>query len=56
MNLSAPKNVTFYIAMLLGVLGILGSLVQLGGISTYATWLLIVGFVILALGNMMENF
>lgn len=55
MKLSAPKNVTFWVAVVLGVLGILGSLVTIPVISGFAIWLLIVGFVLLALANMMEG-
>ncbi|HUF37311.1 MAG TPA: hypothetical protein VMN57_02200 [Anaerolineales bacterium] len=56
MNLSAPKNTTFYLAMVVGVLGVLGTFIQLSAISDFAPWLVIIGFVILALGVMLENF
>lgn len=56
MKLSTPKNVTFYIAMLLGVVGLIAYLVTIPVLSGFAVWLIIAGFVILALGNMLEGF
>lgn len=55
MNLSAPKQLTFWLALILGVLGILGTFVTIPFVTTYAFWLLVVGFVLLALGNLMEG-
>ena len=55
MNLSAPKNVTFYVALVLGVLGILGGLIPLGFVTTYSFWLLVVGFVVLVAANLMPD-
>lgn len=48
MKLSAPKNVTFYVAAVLGILGILGMLIQLPFITGAAFWLVALGFIILA--------
>ena len=57
MKLSTPKQITFWIAVIFAVLGLLGALVPtlplLGG---FAFWLLFVGFVILALCNLLEGF
>ena len=55
MNLCAPKQLTFWLALILGVLGILGTFVTIPFATTYAFWLLVVGFVLLALGNLMEG-
>lgn len=55
MNLSAPKQITFWIAVVLGVLGILGSLVPTIGLGSFAGWLLIIGFVVLVLANLFEG-
>jgi len=63
MKLSAPKQVTWWIAIILGVIGILGILVTsipvlsigiFGGV-TIAVLLLIVGFVLLALGTLIDG-
>ncbi len=56
MRLSAPKVVTFWIAVILAILGLLGQLVTIPVISGLAFWLVIVGFVILAIGNLIEGF
>jgi hypothetical protein len=48
MNLTAPKNVTFLIAIVLAVLGLLAALVPLGALSGMAIWILLLGFIVLA--------
>jgi threonine/homoserine/homoserine lactone efflux protein len=55
MKLSAPKVVTFWIAVALVVLGILASQGVLAGLAAYAFWLVVVGFVVLALGVLMKG-
>ncbi len=55
MSLSAPKQITFWIAVILGVLGILGTYITIPFVTAYAFWFLVVGFVLLALGNLMEG-
>jgi len=51
MKLSAPKNMTWWIAVFLGVLGILGTIISIPVVSTYAFFLVAVGFVLLVLGT-----
>jgi threonine/homoserine/homoserine lactone efflux protein len=55
MDLSAPKQITFWIAVVLAVIGILGSLVPTLGLAGFAFWLVVLGFVVLAAGNMFEG-
>ncbi len=55
MRLSAPKVVTFWIAVALAVLGILASQGVLAALASYAFWLVVVGFVVLALGTLMKG-
>lgn len=55
MKLSAPKNVTFYIAVVLGVLGLLGAVIPLGFVTTLAFWFVFVGLVVLVAGNVLPN-
>ena len=55
MNLSAPKQVTFWIAVVLAIVAVLGALVTSLGITAFAFWLLAIGFVILAAGNLFEG-
>lgn len=56
MKLSAPKVVTFWIAVILALLGFLGFLVTIPVISGLAFWLVLVGFIVLAVGNLIEGF
>ena len=39
MQLSAPKQITFWIAVVIAVLGLLASLVSIPGLSGFAFWL-----------------
>jgi threonine/homoserine/homoserine lactone efflux protein len=55
MELSAPKQITFWIAVVLAVLGILGSLVPSLGLGGFAFWLVVIGFVLLAAANLFEG-
>ncbi len=50
MRLTPPKVITFWIAVILAVLGFLGKLITIPLVSTYDFWFLIVGFVLLVLG------
>ena len=52
MRLSAPKNITWWIAIALGVVGFLGTFMTLGSISF---WLLFLGFALLALATMVDG-
>lgn len=55
MKLSAPKVITFWIAVILMVLGVLAHLGSLAALSAYDFWLVAAGFVLLALANLMED-
>ncbi len=55
MNLSAPKTVTWWIAVVVGVLGILGHFAKLPFVSANDFWFLAVGFVLLALGTALDS-
>lgn len=55
MKLSPPKQVTFIIAVVLGLVGLVASFVAIPVLSPYAFWLVFVGLVVLAAGNMMEG-
>jgi|MudIll2142460700_1097286.scaffolds.fasta_scaffold826305_1 hypothetical protein len=54
MKLSAPKVVTFWIAVILAILGLLGQL-AIAALAPYAFWLLLIAFVLLALGNFVSG-
>ena len=55
LKLTEPKVVTFWIAVVLVVLGILASEGIISGLATYAFWLVVAGFVLLALGNLIKD-
>jgi hypothetical protein len=55
MNLSAPSQIVFWIAVVLAVLAILGMFVAIPVISAYAFWVAILAFVILAGGTLMRS-
>jgi len=56
MKLSAPKNVTFYVAAALGILGFLGFLIPIPLVTGSAFWFVFVGFLVLLAGNLLPNF
>ena len=55
MKLSAPKNVTWLIAVVLGLLGMLASVVNIPLVSDYNYLFVVVGFVLLALGTLLKG-
>jgi hypothetical protein len=55
MKLTPPKVITWWIAVILGVLGLLGHLITIPFVSTYAIWFVIVGLALLALASMIKG-
>lgn len=55
MKLSAPKVATWWIAILLGILGILGQAVSIPILSALAFWLVVIGLVLLALATVVKG-
>ena len=55
MNISAPKQTTFWIAVVVAVIGLLAGLVTIPVLSGIAFWLVVIGFLILAAGNLVEG-
>ena len=55
LKLTEPKVVTFWIAVLLVLLGVLASEGIIAGLVIYAFWLVVAGFVLLALGNLVKD-
>jgi hypothetical protein len=56
MRLNAPKNNTFYVSLVLALLGLIGSFVTIPFVSAYAFWFVVVGFAVLAAGNYFKGF
>ena len=55
MSLSAPKQVTWLIALIVGVVGIVVSLVTIPVLSGFAFWLVVVAFVLLILATLLKG-
>jgi uncharacterized membrane protein HdeD (DUF308 family) len=55
MKLSRPKVITWWIAIILGVFGILATLIPIPALSAYAFWLVVAGFVLLALSTYLKD-
>jgi hypothetical protein len=56
MQLSAPKQVTFWVAVVVALVGLVSSFVAIPVLSGFALWILVLGFIILAAGCMLEGF
>jgi hypothetical protein len=54
-RLNAPSQLTFLIALVLAVLGVLAIFVSIPFVSGYAFWFVTVGFIVLALGCIMKG-
>ncbi|MCB1140170.1 MAG: hypothetical protein KDK23_15520 [Leptospiraceae bacterium] len=55
MKTNAPKSITWIIAVVLGGLGILASFVAIPTVSAYAGYLVMAGFVILAVATAVKG-
>lgn len=51
MQPSAPKSIVWIIALIVGILGIVGYFVVIPFITVYSFWLVVVGFAMLAVGT-----
>lgn len=58
MKLSAPKNVVFIISLILGILGVLSTMVTIPIISesNNAFWVVVIAWVLLVLGTYFKGF
>ena len=55
MKLSAPKQITFLIAVAIAVLGVIAKLVSIPVLSQQPGWVVVIAFVVLVLGNLIEG-
>ncbi|MCJ7567630.1 MAG: hypothetical protein MUO58_08825 [Anaerolineales bacterium] len=54
-KLSAPKVITWWVAVGLGVLGLLGQAGTIAALSEYSFWLVTAGLVVLVLGTFLKD-
>ena len=52
MNLKAPKQITFWIAVVIAVVGVLAKLVTIPIVTGNSGWLILIAFLLLAAGNL----
>ncbi len=52
---NAPKQATWWVAVILGGLGVLASFVAIPTLSAYSSWLVILGFAILAIATVVKG-
>jgi len=55
MKLNPPKNITFWISVVLGLLGLIGSFVSIPVVSGLAFWFVFVGFALLVAGLLVKG-
>ncbi len=55
MKLSAPTNISFWIAVVLGVLGLLGQLGVIGAVAGFAFWFACAGLVLLIVASLVKG-
>ncbi|MCC6147703.1 MAG: hypothetical protein IT308_09070 [Anaerolineaceae bacterium] len=55
MKLNAPKQVTWWIALILGALGLIASLVTVPVLSGLALWLLVIGWALLLVATVTKG-
>jgi len=56
MRLSAPKRTTWWIALVVGAIGIVAHLVTIPVLSGFAFWLVAAAFVLLILATYLKGF
>ena len=55
MSLSAPKQITWWIALIVGIVGIVAQLVTIPVLTGLAFWLVVVAFVLLILATLLKG-
>ena len=55
MKLSAPTQVVWIIAVVVGVIGIIAALGSIPGLSAYAFWLVVIAWIILVISTMVKG-
>ncbi len=56
MRLNAPKKATWWISLILAILGVLGKLIVFPILTPLAFWLVLIAFIVLLLGSSVKGF
>jgi hypothetical protein len=55
MKLNAPKQITWIIALILGLLGIFGTLVDIPLVTEYNFWFVVIGWLLLIIATITKG-
>ena len=55
MNLNAPKQNIWLVAVIVGIIGVISTFVAIPFVSGYAFWFVTVGFAVLALATVVKG-
>lgn len=55
MKLTPPKQITFWISVVLGLLGLIGSFVAIPVVSGFAFWFVFIGLALLVAGLLVNG-
>jgi len=55
MNLNAPKNVTWIVALVLGAIALIASLITIPVLTDLSPWIALVGLALMLLATKIEN-
>ncbi|GER80760.1 MAG TPA: hypothetical protein PKC99_17665 [Anaerolineales bacterium] len=55
MKLTPPKQFTFWISIVLALVGLLGQIGVIGAVAGFAFWLAFIGFVLLVAGLLVKG-
>jgi hypothetical protein len=55
MRLTPPKKITFWIALILGVLGILGTFITIPFVTSLAFWFVVAGLALLVVALLVKG-
>lgn len=55
MKLTPPKKITFWVSVILGLLGLIGTFVSIPVVSGLAFWFVFVGFALLVAGLLLKG-
>jgi len=55
MKLTPPKVITWWVAVILGVLGLLGYMGNVAALSPYSFWLVMAGLVLLVVATLVKD-